>query len=298
MFVSDVEARAGYVEDAAVNWSNGWSAWKDGDAERALKEWSKDGIFTDFVPRPARSYYWRARALDALGRHSEAQVLHKALAEKYPFDYYTFLVFPNGGAAVLTPGIYTKIAALFYPMPWKDEIAFASRATGLASETIWAVMRRESKFKQYALSRRGAVGLMQLMPATADEVAGNLRIAAEDLYSPRHNILVGAAHFASLAKQFDGELPRIVAAYNAGAACVSRWDTLEAQDWIEWVEAIPYAETREYVRSVLENREVYNLITGSKKTQRLCDIVSKPLIPVPGQSVAKSAKSNEREDAR
>ena len=70
--------------------------------------------------------------------------------------------------------------------------------------------------------------------------------------------MLGAAHFAYLHAKFRRRLPLSVAAYNAGAAAVSKWRADEASDWIEWIEDIPYPQTREYVRSVLENIEIYD----------------------------------------
>lgn len=276
-------AEAGYADASAVNWSAGWHAWKEGDYEKALREWSKDGFWTDFTPRPARNYYWRARALDKLGREKDAAVLKADMARKFPFDYYTFLLFPDGGASAYSAEVYRKMAGMFYPRPWKDEVSTASRKTGISEELIWAVMHRESKFRQHATSSAGAEGLMQLMPLTAKETAARLQIceSERDLCQPEQNVLLGASYMKQLIQRFNGELPRAVAAYNAGAANVAKWNMLTARDWIEWVEEIPYAQTREYVRSVLENREVYIIISGGQNHRGLTQITSRPLTPLP-----------------
>lgn len=270
---------AGFVEESSLNWQAGWRAWKAADYDAALREWSKDGIMTDFTPRPARNYYWRVRALTKLGRTDAAESLKTEIARKYPFDYYTFLLFPDGGASAHPYGVYAKLAGIFYPRMWADEVSAASVKTGVSEELILAVMRRESKFRRRAESSAGALGLMQLLPSTAADIAERVGIRPEDtdLKQPNQNILLGASYIMQLVRRFDGELPRAVAAYNAGAANVARWNTLTASDWIEWIEDIPYAQTREYVRSVLENREVYLMISGRDDLPNLAAITSRPL---------------------
>lgn len=257
-------AEMGLVLYSDANWSAGWQAWKANDHEGALKEWSKGGIMTDFSLRPARAYYWRIRALDELGREKEATVLRAEVARKFPFDYYAFLLFPDGGASAYPSGIYGKIAKMLYPCPWSAEVYSAASKTGVQEELLWAIMRRESKFRKFAMSGAGAVGLMQLMPSTASETAARIRPGQVnvDISQPDLNILLGASYMEQLTKKFPGELQRALAAYNAGASNVVKWDILAARDWVEWIEEIPYAETREYVRSVLENMEVYRVING------------------------------------
>ena len=116
----------------------------------------------------------------------------------------------------------------------------------------------ESHFDTLAVSWAGARGLMQLMPPTAREAAQRLGDEALSPFVPEQNVMLGAAHFAYLHAKFRRRLPLSVAAYNAGAAAVSKWGADEASDWIEWIEDIPYPQTREYVRSVLENIEIYD----------------------------------------
>lgn len=270
---------AGLAGSSTSNWQAGWRAWKAADYETALTEWSKDGVMIDFTPRPSRNYYWRVRALTELGRLREAESLKAELARKYPFDYYTFLLSPDGGAPAHPSGIYVKLAQMFYPRLWAGEVSAAAAKTGAPEELIWAVMRRESKFRRRAISRAGAVGLMQLMPSTAADVAERVGITPEetDLHQPDQNVLLGASYMMQLVRRFSGDLPRALAAYNAGAANVMKWNALGASDWIEWVEEIPYAQTREYVRSVLENREVYLMISGRHDQPSLAVIASRPV---------------------
>lgn len=136
------------------------------------------------------------------------------------------------------------------------------------SAVIHAIVRQESAFDPRAISHAGARGLMQLMPATARNVARslNLRYSPSRLTSdPRHNLSLGAAYFTGLVKQYDGSLVLALAAYNAGPSRVRRWvrdngdpRQLDTPDAIDWIEQIPFKETRNYVQRVLENLPPYH----------------------------------------
>jgi soluble lytic murein transglycosylase-like protein len=271
LFVSLINAEA--ARSSAAHWTEGWNEWKRGDAAAAYAAWSKDGIFTDLAKRPARNYYWRARALEKMGRESEAEALKKAMIRKFPLDYYTFIAIQEDGGSP-AESAHAQAHAL-YPRPWFSEVSAASARSGVTPELIWAVMKKESKFRESAVSRSGAVGLMQLMPETAAETAFMTGIKGADPLRRDHNVILGAEHLALLIARFRGELPRALAAYNAGAGAVSKWDTLGACDWTEWVESIPYPETREYVRSVFENHEAYKM-TASAAGEETFDMRGSP----------------------
>ncbi|BDB96019.1 lytic transglycosylase domain-containing protein [Candidatus Hydrogenosomobacter endosymbioticus] len=136
---------------------------------------------------------------------------------------------------------------------------------------VHAIILAESSFNPSVISPVGAIGLMQLMPETAKEEALGLNIKFDKrkLFDPSYNIRLGTSHLEKLLRMFDGDYIFAVAAYNAGKTCVCRW-----RDWtprheknidkaIEWIENIPYAETRSYVQRVLENMAVYRSIMNS-----------------------------------
>lgn len=241
----------------ASNWEAGWSAWKSGDCEVALEAWSRSAWAQPFAIRPARLCYWKIRALEKLGREDEASCVASLMAARAPLDFYSFVLAYEGKYPKLTRAVNGAKARAGAPRLWEEETAAASSLTGVRENIIFAVMKRESKFKPGAVSSRGAVGLMQLMPPTAREAASYLNDETLSPYDPRDNILLGAAHFSRLWAKFGRRLPLAVAAYNAGAATVSKWGA-EASDWVEWLEDTPYPQTREYVRSVLENIEIYD----------------------------------------
>ena len=242
----------------AADWEAGRRAWKNGDCEAALAAWSRNAWAQPFAIRPARLYYWKIQALEKLGREDEAARAAALLALREPLDFYAFALAYEGKYPKLTSIVNAAKSRAVPARRWKAETAAASARTGVRENIIFGIMKRESKFNPDAVSARGAVGLMQLMPPTAREAAQRL---GDDTLSPSvpgQNVMLGAAHFAYLRAKFRRRLPLAVAAYNAGAAAVSKWGADEASDWIEWLEDIPYPQTREYVRSVLENIEIYD----------------------------------------
>ena len=131
------------------------------------------------------------------------------------------------------------------------------KKSGVDSLVLHAIIRQESLFQYDALSPAGAVGLMQLMPRTAAEVArreniGNT-IHRYDLLKPELNVALGAAYFAHLMAAYDGDYVRAVASYNAGQKAVDRWWKRANGDPAMFLETVSYRETRGYLRRVFFN---------------------------------------------
>ncbi|QEX16719.1 lytic transglycosylase [Hypericibacter terrae] len=131
---------------------------------------------------------------------------------------------------------------------------------------ILAVIRQESAFDQKATSSAGALGLMQLMPRTAKQIAKKLQLPYSDAKltkDPSYNIKLGRAYLGDLVNGFDGSYILAIASYNAGPARVQSWMSEfgdprdRGVDAIDWIETIPFSETRNYVQRVLENLQVY-----------------------------------------
>jgi soluble lytic murein transglycosylase len=131
---------------------------------------------------------------------------------------------------------------------------------------VHAIARQESAFDPTATSHAGARGLMQMMPATARETARRAslpfdwpRLGSDPLYSAQ----MGAAHLNDLLKEWRGSYILTFAAYNAGSGNVRRWIAAYGDprspevDAVDWVERIPFYETRNYVQRVMENLQVY-----------------------------------------
>lgn len=128
-------------------------------------------------------------------------------------------------------------------------------------ELVAAVIRAESKFRPKAVSHRGAVGLMQLMPETANWIAGELgeeNITAEKLKDSEFNIRYGTWYLSALLDEFEGNEVLALAAYNAGHGNVHEW--MEEHGWkndFKQIKDIPFAETRKYVEKVLNYRKQF-----------------------------------------
>lgn len=126
---------------------------------------------------------------------------------------------------------------------------------------VLSVIFQESRFRQDALSSAGAVGLMQIMPQTATWIAQHMAVEnfhLNQLKEPEANISMGTWYLSWLEKQFNGDRVLMLAAYNAGIGNVQRW--LQEGIWDgseETLEHIPYPETRQYVRRVLEQNQIY-----------------------------------------
>ena len=131
---------------------------------------------------------------------------------------------------------------------------------------VLALIRQESSFDRGVVSPAGARGLMQLLPGTAEQVAHTLgasvtRVALTT--DPARNMQLGTAYLAGLLARYHGSLPLAVAAYNAGPHRVDQWlaetgpPTGGAAGMVDWIEQIPYGETRNYVQRVLENVVIY-----------------------------------------
>lgn len=137
---------------------------------------------------------------------------------------------------------------------------------------IHAIARQESQFDRTAVSRTGARGLMQLMPGTARETAGKLGLSynPSSLNDPAYNMALGSSFIQRMLDYYGGYYPLAIAAYNAGPGNVNKWLRANGDprtpgvDIVDWVEKIPYSETRGYVQRVLENAVVYDLIHADK----------------------------------
>ncbi|PYO28539.1 MAG: hypothetical protein DMD73_05345 [Gemmatimonadetes bacterium] len=165
-------------------------------------------------------------------------------------------------AALKAPNDPRVLRAIF---PWPNRRAVEGEAAefGVDPLLLVAIVRQESVFDAEALSPAGARGLAQLLPGTAALTARGLDVTfyPEWITVPDLNLHLGAAHLQELLARFPGRVDASVAAYNAGTAPVTRWLARPgADDPDQFIESIPYQETRGYVRSVLRNRELYRAL--------------------------------------
>ena len=277
--------------------------------------------------------YWKARALAALGRRSEARALYAGLA-RTP-DYYGFLAADRGhlpypiypqpsqpapevldqlgrrpgfvrARELVQAGLYPEADAewnlatrdlstparcqaalladrwgwharvipalaggdcwrdlsLIYPIAFEQTLAPQAEQLKLDLSWVYGLIRAESVFRPNAVSRVGALGLMQLMPATGMDVAERLGLTLLQpklLLDPRTNLTVGSTYLRDMLDRFGGSEPLATAAYNAGATRVASW--LPARGDLPadvWVDSIPFTETRNYVHRVLGHTVIFD----------------------------------------
>ena len=146
--------------------------------------------------------------------------------------------------------------AISYAYPYKDIVLKLSRKYSVDPSLIYAIMRQESLFDPYAISRAGAKGLMQLMDRTARWVSRKYGIRMRNIFNIKTNIEIGIAYLAYLKKLWNNDMVRVIASYNAGENAVRRWRNYD--DIYLFIESIPYAETRRYVKKVLYNFYIYS----------------------------------------
>jgi soluble lytic murein transglycosylase len=151
----------------------------------------------------------------------------------------------------------------FYPIYFSEEIAFYAQKNQLDPFLITAVIRTESNFRTKAVSPKGATGLMQLMPETAQWIGEQIgeEIAPESLIIPEVNIKLGTWYLNNLLLEFQGNVILGLAAYNGGRGNVRQWLgkgiwSGELEDW----QAIPFAETRDFIQRVIVTKHRYKLI--------------------------------------
>jgi soluble lytic murein transglycosylase len=152
-----------------------------------------------------------------------------------------------------------------WPAAYLEQVEEATRSPGsVESALVLSIMREESGFRPRVVSPVGARGLLQIMEPTGQRLAqaiGHEDFEADDLFEPRTNIRLGSYYLGELSRRFDGRLSAAIASYNAGPEAVAAW--LEARpelDDDEWIESIPYEQTRSYVKRVLRSLQAYRLL--------------------------------------
>lgn len=157
-----------------------------------------------------------------------------------------------------------KAGAISHPMPYYDNVATHSRNVGIDPAWAYGIMRQESRFQPNAQSGVGAGGLMQIMPNTAKLIARNMGESAGSMNNPNTNIRYGTWYLSDLSNKTGGQTTVATASYNAGPVPPKKWlpkhGNISAD---QYVEAIPYFETREYVKHVMENTTIYGVLMGN-----------------------------------
>jgi soluble lytic murein transglycosylase-like protein len=258
-----------------------------GEAPAAPSEVAKGNVFPNIEALIASASDPRlgaVRELAAIGLYPEATAEMKRVAAAYPTnqglafmlaDLYVQAGQPFAANNVLQrrfrdfvrhggSGVPHRFWEILFPLAYWGTIKAEAEKRQLDPYLIAAIARQESGFEPSTVSNAGAVGIMQIMPVEAAAIAaeaGLPPVSREQLFDPATNIAVGAAEFAQKLARTNGKLVPAIAAYNAGEEAVGKWIAQTPVDDVDlFVESIPYAETRLYVKTVSRNRFEYRRI--------------------------------------
>lgn len=225
-----------------------WSRFIELDAA-GLPEWAAAELAAveAAAPNNAEVRRFLLRAYHRADRHDHALRLLHAL----------------GSAAGLSP---SERRRALYPLAYWDQVRHEAQQRHVDPLLVLALMRQESAFQPAVRSPANAYGLMQILPTTATRIAADPAVAGADpnrLTDPRHNIRLGVFYLGGLLDLFGGNPYKALAAYNGGEAAVAKWDERwPGAEPDEWVDAISFRETRDYVKKVvgnyLEYRHLYD----------------------------------------
>ena len=161
---------------------------------------------------------------------------------------------------------------LLYPRPYASELHGAAKRVQLPPEWVWGVLRQESLYDPRARSSANALGLLQLLPATARAVARRNDFdtpSEQDLFDPATNLLLGTTYLREQFDSFGGRFVLVLGAYNAGPNAVKRWLPSSPLDTDVWIENVPFNETRNYIQRIVWHSTVFGWESSGNKPQRI-----------------------------
>jgi soluble lytic murein transglycosylase len=157
----------------------------------------------------------------------------------------------------------SHLAKSFYPLLYRDIIFQYAQEYNIDPYLIAAIIKAESNFNPWAVSPKGARGLMQVMPQTGEWVAketGQVDFHQEQLFRPEINIRLGSWYLANLYQEFQGDLILVLAAYNSGQGNVKKWQSEKHWTQIRKIGQVPFPETKQFIRKVIWNYRVYKYL--------------------------------------
>jgi peptidoglycan lytic transglycosylase len=174
-----------------------------------------------------------------------------------------------GYFAAEIPDIPRPVWENLFPRPFWEELRKDATANRLDPHLVASLIRQESEFNPAAVSPANAMGLMQLLPSVGKGVAREMKIrhfSSDELLTANTNLLLGTRYFKHMVDHYDGQVEYALAAYNAGEDRVDDWRRSgKFADVEEFVESIPFTETREYVQAIMRNAVLYKLLYSDKQ---------------------------------
>lgn len=221
--------------------------------QAGLTEWAEFELKYAAVEQPYVAAMALAELATGRGAHDQALRYIKSLAKGY-------LSLPYQAA----PERFWRLA---FPLPYKQEVIDNCQKADLQTHMVAALIRQESEFNPLALSRANAYGLTQVMPATGFQLSRQLGITQFQtamLYEPDVNLRLGTHYLKSLLSAHSGQWEKALASYNAGKRRTDLWSTWHKyREPAEFIECIPFTETRNYVQVVLRNADMYRRLYGT-----------------------------------
>ncbi len=171
---------------------------------------------------------------------------------------------------------------LLFPRPYVENVKLMSEKTQLPSSLIYSIMKQESAFNEKTRSHADAMGLMQMIPRLAQRISKKFDVTytqPDDLYNPEINIQLGSFELMEQVKKQSGQMTYVAAAYNAGPNALAGWlKTRKRNDVVEFIEEIPYDETRTYVKIIARNKLFYDRISKRDEEQSFpIEFLTQPL---------------------
>lgn len=209
------------------------------------------------LPAEINTKFLRITALQGLEMsteaRAEARLMANSVTEPYISSFAQLLLTIEDYLSLVRLGTRFSYLAWKYPLAFHDIVTTCAQAQKIDPLLIMAIMREESHFQRDAVSSAGALGIMQLLPATARSMTHIKQ--NEELFDPEKNIRLGTNYFAKLLVQFKGA-HYALAAYNAGPHNVERWLVKGYVDEDEFTEDIPFSETKNYVVRIIQTRGI------------------------------------------
>ena len=162
---------------------------------------------------------------------------------------------------------------VFFPTPYLNDYTRVSTNVKMPKTLLYSISRQESAFNSQAVSPANAFGLMQLIIPTARNMAARTGMKTKNLrktlLTPSENITLGGAYLKELGARYENVGPFVYAAYNAGEGAVDKWlKRRDISDRLAWIEAIPYGETRGYVKNVARNMAIYSYLLAPQSAAK------------------------------
>lgn len=241
-------------------------ARNDNDSDVTL---SSEAVFHLLRARELTQLKFRGMAvseLEEIHRRNQAAAIRLLLVREYEKNHaYAVSV----RIANQLPDSVTERDLYRFPLAYWDTVKQRAEERDIDPYLIIALIRQESLFDAQARSPAAALGLMQLLPSTARRVGAQIGFTVpsdQALFDPELNLTLGTQYLKDLMQRYSNNWLKAIAAYNAGEAAVDRWNQLiDTDDIEEFVERIPYRETRQYVKLVMRNHRIYKQLYDQQK---------------------------------